>query len=77
MIPTPVSTSPCEPGTADMTQDTEAAKHVVDALSIGTVVATLAGVLPSIAAIFTILWTAIRIYETETVQKLVRKKPVD
>lgn len=60
-----------------MTQDTEAAKHVVDALSIGTVVATLAGVLPSIAAIFTILWTAIRIYETETVQKLVRKKPVD
>lgn len=58
-----------------MTQDTEAVKHVVDAVSIGTVVATLAGILPSIAAIFTICWTGIRIYETETVQKLLGKKP--
>lgn len=58
-----------------MTQDTEAAKNVVDALSVGTVVATLAGMLPSIAAIFTIFWTAIRIYETETVKKLLGKKP--
>jgi len=61
-----------------MTQDTEAVKHVVDAVSIGTVVATLAGVLPSIAAIFTICWTGIRIYETETVRKLLgKKKPVE
>jgi chromate transport protein ChrA len=58
-----------------MTGDTEAVKNVVDAASIGTVVATLAGVLPSIAAIFTICWTAIRIYETETVKKLLGKKP--
>jgi chromate transport protein ChrA len=57
-----------------MTQDTEAAKNVVDALSVGTVVATLAGMLPSIAAIFTICWTVIRIYETETVKKLLGKK---
>jgi chromate transport protein ChrA len=57
-----------------MTQDTEAAKNVVDALSVGTVVATLAGALPSIAAIFTICWTVIRIYETETVKKLLGKK---
>jgi chromate transport protein ChrA len=57
-----------------MTQDTEAAKNVVDALSIGTVVATLAGALPSIAAIFTICWTVIRIYETETVKKFLGKK---
>ena len=61
-----------------MTQDTEAVKNVVDAVSIGTVVATLAGILPSIAAIFTICWTGIRIYETETVQKLLgKKKPVE
>jgi chromate transport protein ChrA len=61
-----------------MNQDTEAAKNVVDALSVGTVVATLAGVLPSIAAIFTICWTAIRIYETETVKKLLgKKKPAE
>jgi len=58
-----------------MTSDTEAVKNVVDAVSVGTVVATLAGVLPSIAAIFTICWTAIRIYETETVKKLLGKKP--
>jgi len=58
-----------------MSDTHDAAKHVVDALSIGTVVATLTGVLPSIAAIFTILWTAIRIYETETVQKVLGKKP--
>lgn len=58
-----------------MVHGDETAKHVVDALSIGTVVATLAGVLPSIAAIFTIVWTAIRIYETDTVQKLIGKKP--
>lgn len=53
----------------------ETAKHVVDALSIGTVVATLAGILPSIAAIFTIVWTGIRIYETDTVQNLLKKLP--
>ena len=57
-----------------MTDTHEAAKNVVDALSIGTVVATLAGILPSIAAIFTIVWTVIRIYETDTVQKLLGKK---
>ena len=51
----------------------EQAKHVVDALSIGTVAGTLAGVLPSMAAIFTIVWTVIRIYETKTVQKLLGK----
>ena len=53
--------------------DSEAVKHVVDAVSFGTVVGTLTGVLPSIAAIFTILWTAIRIYETDTVQRILGK----
>jgi len=51
----------------------ETGKHVGDALSIVTVVGTLAQVLPSIAAIFTIVWTSIRIYETETVQKILGK----
>lgn len=53
----------------------ETGKHVGDAVSIVTVVGTLAQVLPSIAAIFTIVWTSIRIYETETIQKLLGKKP--
>ena len=46
----------------------ETIKHVIDAASILTVVGTLVNLLPSIAAIFTIVWTAIRIYETDTVQ---------
>lgn len=53
----------------------ETGKHVGDAVSIVTVVGTLAQVLPSIAAIFTIVWTSIRIFETETIQKLLGKKP--
>ncbi len=46
----------------------DTAKHIVDALSIVTVLGTLMSILPSIAAIFTIVWTVIRIYETKTVQ---------
>ena len=46
----------------------EAMKHVIDALSVATVLGTLVDMLPSIAAVFTIVWTAIRIYETKTVQ---------
>jgi hypothetical protein len=55
----------------------ESGKHVGDALSIATVVGTLAQVLPSLAAIFTIVWTGIRIIETDTVQKLLGKKKVE
>lgn len=58
-----------------MTDTTETAKNIVDAVSVGTVIATLAGILPSIAAAFTIVWTVIRIYETDTVQKLLGKDP--
>ena len=51
----------------------ETAKTTVDAISIVTVVGTLAEVLPAVAALFTIIWTALRIFETETVQKLLGK----
>ena len=47
---------------------TEGTKHVVDGLSLITVVGTLMDVLPTVAALFTIIWTSIRIYETKTVQ---------
>jgi hypothetical protein len=53
----------------------ETAKTTVDAISIVTVVGTLAEVLPAVAALFTIIWTALRIYETDTIQKLLGKKP--
>lgn len=48
-------------------------KHIADAASVVTVVGTLTGVLPSIAALFTIVWTGIRIYETDTVQRMIGK----
>ena len=51
-----------------MTEHSEAFKHGVDALSMVTVVGTLMNILPSIAALFTIVWTVIRIYETKTFQ---------
>lgn len=52
----------------------EAAKTATDALSVVTVVGTLAELLPAIAALFTIVWTGFRIYETETVQGWLGKK---
>jgi hypothetical protein len=48
---------------------TESTKHIIDALSIVTVLGTLAEMLPSIAAAFTIIWTGIRIWETDTVKR--------
>jgi hypothetical protein len=45
-------------------------KTIIDVASIGTVAATLTDMLPAVAAILTIVWTAIRIYETPTIQKL-------
>jgi hypothetical protein len=52
----------------------EAAKHIVDVISIATVIGTLADMLPSIAAAFTIVWTGIRIWETDTVKKWTGRK---
>lgn len=46
----------------------ESSKHIVDALSVVTVLGTLVEMLPSIAAVFTIVWTSIRIWETDTVR---------
>lgn len=57
-----------------MSEQHETAKHVVDAMSLVTVIGTLVQLLPAIAALFTIVWTAIRIYETATVQKLLGKE---
>jgi hypothetical protein len=51
----------------------EAAKLITDGLSVMTVVGALAGLLPAIAALFTIIWTGIRIYETNTVQRWLGK----
>ena len=47
---------------------TEGTKHVLDGLYLVTVLGALMDMLPAIAALFTIIWTGIRIYETKTVQ---------
>lgn len=57
-----------------MAQHSEEIKHIADGLSIMTVIGTLADVLPAIAAIFTIIWTGFRIYETETVKGWLKRK---
>lgn len=59
------------------TSTSDTVKHVVDGLSVVTVIGTLADMLPSIAAAFTIIWTSIRIYETETVQNMLFGKGDD
>lgn len=51
----------------------EEAKVAIDALAVTTTVSTLMGWLPAIAAALSIVWTIIRITETETVQKLFKK----
>mgnify|MGYP003111332662 FL=1 len=46
----------------------EETKSIVDLASVFTVLGTLLEWLPHVAAFFTIVWTAIRIWETDTVQ---------
>lgn len=48
----------------------EGLKPAGDIISIGVVFATLVSWLPSMAALLTIVWTVIRIIETETVKSL-------
>lgn len=55
-------------------ENTEVVKAVGDVLSVVTVVGTLIEMLPSVAAIFTIVWTGIRIWETDTVQRMFGRK---
>jgi hypothetical protein len=52
----------------------EGTKHAVDAISVFTVVGTLMEFLPAVAAGFTIVWTAIRIWETDTVKSWTGRK---
>lgn len=51
----------------------ETTKTIVDAASIATMLGALGSILPPLAALFTIVWTSIRIYETKTVRALLKK----
>ena len=52
----------------------EEAKAVVDVVAVTTTVSTLMGWLPAMAAALSIIWTVIRIVETDTVRNLIHKK---
>lgn len=54
--------------------DQETVKHMIDGVSILTVIGTLVEFLPAVSAVLSIVWVAIRIYETDTVQRLVGRK---
>jgi hypothetical protein len=79
MIQTRVSTKASGHGTADMSHHdwSDTVKHIMDGISVMTAVGTIINMLPAVAAIFTIVWTGIRIYESETVQKLIGKGKKD
>jgi len=49
-------------------------KNIMDFTSISVVLGSLAQLLPAIAAVLSIVWTAIRIYEAETVQRWITKR---
>ena len=53
---------------------TQEGKQVLDLAAASTGVMSLAAWLPPVASLFTIIWLGIRIYESETVQKLLPKK---
>jgi len=50
-------------------------KEAMDVAAASTGILALAAWLPPTAALFTIIWTALRIYESPTVQKLFGKEP--
>lgn len=48
-------------------------KTVIDVAAAGTGAATWLSVLPDVAALFTIIWLAIRLWETDTVKRWTRR----
>ncbi len=51
----------------------ETIKHIVDYTAVGVAGMTWLEMLPHISAALAIIWFVIRIYESETVQKIVKK----
>jgi hypothetical protein len=52
---------------------TEQSKLIVDLSSLMVVGATIIEWLPAVAALFSIVWTCVRLYETKTVQKWLKR----
>jgi hypothetical protein len=52
---------------------TDHAKMIFDLGSLTIVAGTLMSYLPAVAALASLIWTVIRIYETKTVQRWIKK----
>ena len=52
-------------------------KDVIDVAAASTALMTMAAWLPPVASLFTIIWLGIRIWETDTIQKLRNKEQLD
>lgn len=53
---------------------TNESKQVLDLAAASTGIMSVAAWLPPVASLFTIIWLGIRIYESDTVQKIVHKR---
>ena len=51
----------------------EHVKQIVDVISITTIFGTLMGILPSVAAVLSLVWSLVRLYETRTVRGIISK----
>ena len=56
-----------------MNEHSHALKTTMDTISVFTVIGTLMDILPPIAALLTIVWTCINIYESATFQKFLAR----
>ena len=54
--------------------DAEPAKQLIDVVAVSATASALLGWLPPLAAIATLIWTLIRIFETDTVQRILGRK---
>ncbi len=65
-------------GNVDMKQENvETVKHIADGVAVVTAVGTMMQLLPSVAALFTIVWTGMRITEMiagKPFAELIRRK---
>lgn len=53
-----------------MTTIDDGVKQTIDLISFSTAMGALMGLLPEIAAIFSIVWSLVRIYESATFQNI-------
>jgi len=63
-------------GNADMTQH-DTAKAVADGAAVLTTVGVMATWLPPLASLFTIIYLGLRIWESDTVRDLTKRKKAD